>query len=57
MRTRARRDGSDWFLERDEDVDHERLDRRRRGGLGANGRGEINGFLVERGIDGFTARR
>ena len=38
MRTRARRDGGDWILNGAEDVDHERLDRRRRGRLGADGR-------------------
>ncbi len=38
MRTRARRDGDDWVLDGSQDVDHQRLDRRRRGGLGQRGR-------------------
>ena len=40
MRTRARRDGDDWVLNGSQDVDHQRLDRRRRGRLGQRGRGE-----------------
>ena len=39
MRTRARRDGDDWILHGAEDVDHQRLDRRRRGRVGADRRG------------------
>ena len=39
MRTHARRDGSRLGPERREDVDHERDDRRRRGRVGAHGRG------------------
>ena len=39
MRTRARRDGSDWVLHGPEDVDHQRVGRRRRGRLGAHRRG------------------
>ena len=38
MRTRARRDGVGLDPQRAEDVDHERLDRRRRGRLGADRR-------------------
>ena len=39
MRTRARRDGDGLDPPRPEDVDHQRLDRRRRGRLGGDGRG------------------
>ena len=39
MRTRAKRDGDDWVLERHQDVDHQRLGRRRRRGLGRDRRG------------------
>ena len=38
MRTRARRDGDDWILNGAEDVDHQRLGRRRRGRVGADRR-------------------
>ena len=49
MRTRARRDGGGLGAERDEDVDHERVDRGRRGGVGAH-RGRRDPRLPRRAV-------
>ncbi len=57
MRTRARRDGADWILHGAEDVDHQRLGRRRRGRLGAAPTRAIRGFLVPKGTAGLHRRR
>ena len=39
MKTRARRDGSDWITRRNQDVDHQRRHRRRRRRVGQHRRG------------------
>ena len=41
--------------QRPQDVDHQRLDRRRRGGLGADRRAAIRGFVVPTDTPGFSA--
>ena len=55
MRTYAKRDGADWVLDRPQDVDHQRLGRRRRRRLGADRRRGIRGFVVPTDTPGFSA--
>ena len=55
MITRAEEQGRRLRAQRRQDVDHERLDRRRRGRLGQDRAAGIRGFLVEKGTKGFTA--
>ena len=59
MRTRARQGRRQLGAQRQQDVDHQRHHRRRRGGLGEDGRRRpesVRGFLVEKGMPGFTAQ-
>ena len=56
MRTRARRDGDGLGPPRAEDVDHQRLGRRRGGGVGAHGRRASAGSWCPRGTPGFTTQ-
>ena len=56
MRTRAKKTGRRLGPQRLEDVDHQRLAGRRGRGVGAsNEDGKVNGFLVEKGMPGFSA--
>jgi hypothetical protein len=48
LETTARRDGNDWVLRRRQALDRQRLDRRRRGRLGAHGRGRAGQGLPRR---------
>ena len=55
MRTRAKRDGDDWVLNGTQDVDHQRLGRRRGRRLGAEPTTAIRGFVVPTDTAGFSA--
>ena len=54
MKTRAVKDAGRLPPQRRQDVDHQFADRRCRGGVGEDCDGVIRGFVVERGMKGFS---